>query len=198
MKTIRRGVFETNSSTMHSLTIAFGTENEDLKKIIGSDILRFGVRKPEEIDEANEKTKKNWAIYIDKTYSWQDRADLLFWKLICMEYDVKEFLVTQSKIQDIFEKRGIKIEFIIKPNIDYILEYCYGGSDNDVYRDLFDYNDPDFESNIINYIFSPYIIGYSYDDDCINSKEIDELNRGFSELFNEFPENAFGFQKCYR
>jgi hypothetical protein len=197
MKTIRRGVFETNSSTMHSLTIAFGTENEDLKKIIGSDILRFGVRKPEEIDEANEKTKKNWAIYIDKTYSWQDRADLLFWKLICMDYDVMEFLVTQSKIQDIFEKRGIKTEFIIKPNIDYILENCYVESDH-VYRELFDYNSPDFESNIINYIFSPYIVEYSYDDDCINSKGIDELNRGFSELFNEFPENAVGFQKSYR
>ena len=197
MKTIRRGVFETNSSTMHSLTIAFGTENEDLKKIMGSDTLRFGVRKPEEIDEANERTKKNWAIYIDKTYLWQDRADLLFWKLICTEYDVKEFLVTQSKIQDIFEKRGIKTEFIIKPNIDYILENCYVESDP-VYRELFDYNSPDFESNIINYIFSPYIVEYSYEDDCINSKEIDELNRGFSELFNEFPENAVGFQKNYR
>ena len=197
MKTIRRGVFETNSSTMHSLTIAFGTENEDLKKIIGSDTLRFGVRNPEEIDEANEKTKKNWAIYIDKTYSWQDRADLLFWKLICMDYDVMEFLVIQSKIQDIFKKRGIKTEFIIKPNIDYILENCYVESDH-VYRELFDYNNPDFESNIINYIFSPYIVEYSYDDDCINSKGIDELNREFSELFNEFPENAVGFQKNYR
>ena len=197
MKTIRRGVFETNSSTMHSLTIAFGTENEDLKKIIGSDTLRFGVRKPEEIDEANEKTKKNWAIYIDKTYSWQDRADLLFWKLICMDYDVMEFLVIQSKIQDIFKKRGIKTEFIIKPNIDYILENCYVEGDH-VYRELFDYNNPDFESNIINYIFSPYIVEYSYDDDCINSKGIDELNREFSELFNEFPENAVGFQKNYR
>ena len=197
MKTIRRGVFETNSSTMHSLTIAFGTENEDLKKIIGSDTLRFGVRKPEEIDEANEKTKKNWAIYIDKTYSWQDRADLLFWKLICMDYDVMEFLVIQSKIQDIFKKRGIKTEFIIKPNIDYILENCHVEGDH-VYRELFDYNNPDFESNIINYIFSPYIVEYSYDDDCINSKGIDELNREFSELFNEFPENAVGFQESYR
>ena len=194
----RIGVFETNSSTMHSLVIAFGTENEDLKKIIGSDTLRFGVRKPEEIEKANKKTKKNWAIDIDKTYSWQDRADLLFWKLICTEYnDTKEVLVIQSKIQDIFEKRGIKTEFIIEPNIDYILNNCYVEYDP-VYRKLFDFNNPDFESNIINYIFSPYIVEYSYDDDCINSKEIDELNREFSELFNEFPENAIGFRESYR
>jgi len=193
----RIGVFETNSSTMHSLVIAFGTENKDLKKIIGSDTLRFGVRKPEEIDKENEKTKKNWAIEIDKTYSWQDRADLLFWKLIEYDGDGKEVLVIRSKIQDIFEKRGIKTEFIIEPNIDYIIENCYVEYDP-VYRKLFDYNNPDFESNIINYIFSPYIVEYSYDDDCINSKEIDELNREFSELFNEFPENAIGFQERCR
>ena len=41
MITKRNNLFETNSSTMHSLTIAFGFEDEDLKKIIGSDTLSY-------------------------------------------------------------------------------------------------------------------------------------------------------------
>ena len=117
MKTSRQGVFETNSSTMHSLTIAFGSEKKDLKKIIGSDTLKFGTRNPEEIDKANRNTKKNWAIEIDKTYSWQDRADLLFWKLITTIDQTTQFLMVQDKIRKIFEKRGIKVEFLIEPNI---------------------------------------------------------------------------------
>ena len=102
MKTSRQGVFETNSSTMHSLTIAFGSEKKDLKKIIGSDTLKFGTRNPEEIDKANRNTKKNWAIEIDKTYSWQDRADLLFWKLITTIDQTTQFLIVQDKIRKIF------------------------------------------------------------------------------------------------
>ena len=197
MKASRQGVFETNSSTMHSLTIAFGSEKEDLKKIIGSDTLRLGVRNPEEIDKANENTRKNWAIDIDKTYSWQDRADLLFWKLITTTDRTTQFLIIQDKIRKIFEKRGIKVEFLIEPNIDYISKECYPENDS-VYDKLLDWTDPDFELQVINFIFSPYIIEYSYEDDCISYKEIEKLEKEFDELFSEFPENAVGFRETDR
>lgn len=198
MKTSRQGVFETNSSTMHSLTIAFGSEKEDLKKIIGSDTLKFGTRNPEEIDKANRNTKKNWAIEIDKTYSWQDRADLLFWKLITTTDQTTRFLIIQDKIRKTFEKRGIKVEFLIGPNIDYISkECCYPESDS-VYDKLLDWTDPDFELQVINFIFSPYIIEYSYEDDCISHKEIEKLEKEFDELLDEFPENAVGFRETDR
>jgi hypothetical protein len=194
MKTNRQGVFETNSSTMHSLTFAFGSEKKDLKKIIGSDTLKFGTRNPEEIDMANKNTRKNWAIEIDKTYSWQDRADLLFWKLITTTDQTIRFLIIQDKIRKIFEKRGIKVEFLIEPNIDYISRECYPENDR-VYTKLFDWADPDFELQVINFIFSPYIIEYYYESDCISHKEFIKLEKGFSELFNEFPENAVGFRE---
>lgn len=197
MITKRNNLFETNSSTMHSLTIAFGSEKEDLKKIIGSDTLRFGTRNPEEIDKANEKTRKNWAIDIDKTYSWQDRADLLFWKLITTIDQTTQFLIVQDKIRKIFEGRGIKVEFLIEPNISYISKECYSCSDR-VYDKLFDWTDPDFELQIINFIFSPYIVEYSYEDNYISYKESEELEKGFDELFNEFPENAVGFREADR
>lgn len=199
MITKRTGLFETNSSTMHSLTIAFGSENEDLKKFIGSDTLRFGTRNPKEIDRSNEKTRKNWAIEIDKTYSWQDRADILFWKLITTIDQTIQFLIIQDKIRRIFEKRGIKVEFLIEPNIDYISRECYSSSWGDsVYNKLLDWANPDFELQVINFIFSPYIVEYSYADDCISYKEIENLEKEFNELFSEFPENAVGFRETDR
>jgi len=197
MITKRNNLFETNSSTMHSLTIAFGSENEDLKKIIGSDTLRLGTRTPEEINKSNEKTKKNWAIDIDKTYSWQDKADLLFWRLITTVGETRQFLIVQKNIKKIFEKRGIKVEFLIEPNIDYISEECYSWSDS-IYDKLFDWTDPDFELQVINFIFSPYIVEYSYEDDYISFKEIEKLEKEFDELFDEFPENAVGFRETDR
>jgi hypothetical protein len=197
MITKRNNLFETNSSTMHSLTIAFGSEKEDLKKIMGSDTLRFGTRNPEEIDKANEKTKKNWAIDIDKTYSWQDRADLLFWKLITTIDQTTQFLIVQDKIRKIFEKRGIKVEFLIEPNIDYISKECYPEDDR-IYDKLFDWTDPDFELQVINFIFSPYIVEYSYEDNYYSYREIEKLEKEFGELFDEFPENAVGFRETDR
>lgn len=197
MKTIRNNVFETNSSTMHSLTFAFGSEKKDLKKIIGSDTLRFGTRNSEEIDKANKNTRKNWAIEIDKTYSWQDRADLLFWKLITTTDQTIRFLIIQDKIRKTFEKRGIKVEFLIEPNIDYISRECYPESDS-VYNKLLDWADPDFELQVINFIFSPYIIEYSYESDCISRKELEKLEKEFDELLDEFPKHSVGFRETDR
>jgi len=194
MVQIRTSVFETNSSTMHSLTFAYGMEKEDLKKIMGSDTLRFGVRNPEEIDKVNEKQKKNWATNIDKSVSWQDRADILFWKLLAYSGSAGFFIIVQHKIKEIFEKRGIKVEFLIESNIKYIIdnyEYSREGSISD---ELFSYNSPEFEEQIINFIFSPYILEYTYADDCISSEEYWSLRKDFDELLLEFPEDAVGFQ----
>jgi len=196
MKKIRTGLFETNSSTMHSLTFAYGMEKEDLKKIIGSDTLKFGTRNPDEIDKSNEKTRKNWATDIDKSVSWQDRADILFWRLLEYSHSVGFFIIVQQKIKEIFEKRGIKVEFLIEPNIKYIINnYEYSSDNGDSISDkLFSYDSPEFEEKIINFIFSPHILEYSYEDDCISDEGYKELQKDFNELMSEFPENAVGFQ----
>lgn len=195
MKQTRTSVFETNSSTMHSLTFAYGMEKEDLKKIIGSDTLKFGVRNPDEIDKANEKNTKNWAIDIDKTVSWQDRADLLFWKLLAHSCSAGFFIVIQHKIKEVFEKRGIKVEFLVEPNLKYIIDnYEYSRDGDSICDELFSYNSPEFEEQIINFIFSPYILEYCYEDDCISSEEYESLQKDFDELMLEFPEDAVGFQ----
>lgn len=194
MKKTRRSLFETNSSTMHSLTFAYGMEKEDLKKIIGSDTLKFGVRNPDEIDKANEKTKKNWATDIDKSVPWQDRADILFWKILEYSCSAGSFFIILHKIKEIFEKRGIKVEFLIDPNIDYISEnYEYSRDGDSISNELF-YDNSEFEEKIINFIFSPYILEYTYADDCISSEEYWSLRKDFNEIMLEFPENAVGFQ----
>ena len=195
MKKIRRSLFETNSSTMHSLTFAYGMEKEDLKKIIGSDTLKFGTRNPDEIDKANEKTRKNWATNIDKSVSWQDRADILFWRLLRYSNGAGFFIIVQHKIKEIFEKRGIKVEFLIEPNIDYIIEnYEYSREGDNISDEFFSYDNPEFEEQIINFIFSPYILEYTYADDCISDEEYEGLQKDFNELMLEFPKDAVGFQ----
>lgn len=196
MKQIRQGLFETNSSTMHALTFAYGMEKEDLKKIIGSDTLKFGVRNLEDINQSKRKNVKNWATIIDKSVSWQDRADILFWWLLGYSHGAGFFIVVQQKIKRIFEKRGIKVEFLIEPNIEYIIEnYEYNyDSNSSIGDELFSYDSPEFEEKIINFIFSPYILEYAYADDCISNEEYKSLEKDFDELMSEFPEDAVGFQ----
>ena len=190
MKQTRQGLFETNSSTMHALTFAYGMEKEDLKKIIGSDTLKFGVRTPEEI---NKETRKNWAIDIDKSVSWQDRADLFFWKLLGAADSPASVLITLEKIREVFKKYGIEVEFLIAKNIEYLKEEFYSGEGDSVNFNLTNYADEDFEDQLINFIFSPYILEYTYDDDCISNEAYEKLQKDFDEVLQEFPEDAVGF-----
>lgn len=200
MKNKRNNLFETNSSTMHSLTFAFGTEKTDLKKIIGSNILQFGVRTLEDIDNAYKNTKKNYAIDIDKTFSWQDRADIIFWKLLTTSCSSANLIITQEKIRKIFKKRGIEVKFLIEKNIKYIEEnykdYCYYEyGDDEVNKKLLDYKDDNFEDQIINFIFSPYILEYTFCDEGMSLETFNKLEKDFNELLSEFPEGATGFQE---
>lgn len=194
MKQTRTSVFETNSSTQHSLTFAFEVNKGNLKTLIGSDTIRFGVRTLDEIDDANTK-KKNYAVDCDNTFSWQDRADLFFWKLLKAAVSPAGVLITLEKIRGVFKKYGIEVEFLIAKNIEYLKEeFRYSGEGDAVDFNLTNYADEDFEDQLINYIFSPYILEYSFSDDCIGGKEIDRLENDFDEVLQEFPEGAVGFR----
>ncbi len=197
-RSVRQGVFETNSSTQHSLTFAFEVNKGDLKTLIGSDTIRFGVRTLDEIDNANTK-KKNYAVDCDNTFSWQDRADLFFWKLLKAANSPASILITLEKIREVFKKYGIEVEFLIAKNIEYLKEeFRYSGEGDAVDFNLTNYVDEDFEDQLINYIFSPYILEYSFSDDCIGGKEIDRLEEEFNEVLHEFPEGAVGFRESDR
>lgn len=194
MKQTRTSVFETNSSTQHSLTFAFEVNKGNLKTLIGSDTIRFGVRTLEEIDNANTK-KKNYVVDCDNTFSWQDRADLFFWKLLKAAVSPAGVLITLEKIREVFKKYRIEVEFLIAKNIGYLEEeFRYSGDGDSVDYNLTNYADEDFEDQLINYIFSPYILEYSFSDDCIGGKEIDRLEEEFDEVLQEFPEGAVGFR----
>jgi hypothetical protein len=197
-RSVRQGVFETNSSTQHSLTFAFEVNKGDLKTLIGSDTIRFGVRTLDEIDNANTK-KKNYAVDCDNTFSWQDRADLFFWKLLKAANSPASIHITLEKIREVFKKYGIEVEFLIAKNIEYLKENFIDSGDGDsVDFNLTNYADEDFEDQLINYIFSPYILEYSFSDDCIGGKEIDRLEKEFNEVLQEFPEGAVGFRDSDR
>lgn len=192
-RSVRQGVFETNSSTQHSLTFAFEVNKGDLKTLIGSDTIRFGVRTLEEIDNANTK-KKNYVVDCDNTFSWQDRADLFFWKLLGAANSPAGILIALEKIREVFKKYGIEVEFLIAKNIEYLKEeFRYSGDGDSVDFNLTNYADEDFEDQLINYIFSPYILEYSFSDDSIEGKEIDRLEEEFNEVLQEFPKGAVGF-----
>lgn len=193
-RSVRQRVFETNSSTQHSLTFAFEVNKGNLKTLIGSDTIRFGVRTLDEIDNANTK-KKNYAVDCDNTFPWQDRADLFFWKLLGAANSPAGILIALEKIREVFKKYGIEVEFLIAKNIEYLKEeFRYSGEGDAVDFNLTNYADEDFEDQLINYIFSPYILEYSFSDDCIGGKEIDRLEEEFNEVLQEFPKGAVGFR----
>ena len=77
-------------------------------------------------------------------------------------------------------------------------EFGYSGEGDSVDFLLTNYVDEDFEDQLINYIFSPYILEYSFSDDCIGGEEIDRLEKDFDEVLQEFPVGAVGFKDSDR
>lgn len=202
-RSVRQGVFETNSSTQHSLTFTYEATNLDLKSIIGSNVLRFGVRKAKKIrEEWLENRENDWFLDIDSTHSWQDRADILFDKLITNHLSAPKFLIMLEKIKEVFDKRGIKVEFLIKENLDTIEEAAeeddYYWEEDEIYSDLLNYYSPKLESMLINFIFSPHILEYSFCDENLSFEQQDAIEDRIKDLVSVFPKDKEGFFKHTR
>lgn len=126
---IRRNVFETNSSSVHTLSICKDPVN--IEKYAGT-TLKFGIHLIEK-DIGNE---------------FQDKLDTIFNYMVTND-SLSNFVRCKNMIEKVLSKYEIKCKFLIDENG----EYEYGG-DEGVLDNLFDSTNPDFENDLICFIFN--------------------------------------------
>ena len=173
----RPGLFETNSSTTHSLTITRGRVTpeviEKFKKENGTHIV-FGINSYDEIYNII------WHLPgIDENTPFQIKADILYISMyVWNNDDILEFLHNRNALQKKLEELGFTVEFREDPKL--ILNEGFHKSDVD--ENIFDYlwNDNNTDE-VIDYLFDDHVLFYMWNDECYEEcpKEIDEAEERF-------------------
>lgn len=131
---IRHSVFETNSSSTHTLTICTKPVDDEILKLYAGTTLKFGLPWQER----------------DKGNHFQDRLDDLF-DYMTYTNDLSHFMSTKYRIEKVLSKYDINCVFLISDTGEYD-NYSYGY--NNVFDDLFAEKDADFEQLLLEYIFN--------------------------------------------
>lgn len=129
---IRRGVFETNSSSVHTLTICL--EPVNIEKYAG---MTFKLGIPWDKRQTNDKL--------------QERLDSLF-DYMTMNDSLTNFIYCKNRINKVISKYEIKFDYLIDENG----EYESSGWCEDVLDNIFNNNvdDETFEKYLLGYIFN--------------------------------------------
>ena len=180
MKQIRYRIFETNSSTTHSLTIARNTVTsetiEKFKKENGTHII-FGLNPYEKIEKVLYEDPT-----IDENTPFQIKADILYFSMyLWNDCEVAEFLVNKKELQDKLIDLGFTVEFREDPKLFEDYEYKYHR--DDVSENLFEnmwYN----TNEIIDFLFGSHVLYYTWCDECM-SKCPEEINKAL-DRFEEY------------
>ena len=156
MKQIRPGIFETNSSTTHSLTIARNKVTpeviEEFKKEHGTHII-FGLYPYEKIENVLCEDPS-----IDENTPFQVKADIL----------------------DKLSELGFTVEFREDPKLFENYEYQYHR--DDVSENLFENMWYDI-NEVIDFLFGNHVLYYTWCDECMPKcpEEIDQALDRFME-----------------
>ncbi len=124
---IRRNVFETNSSSVHTLSICKDPVN--IEKYAGS-TFKFGM---------------SWT---ERNNKLQEKLDAIFFYMVSND-SLSNFIRCKNMIEKVFSKYEIKCEFLIDENGEYEFE-----AEEEVLDNLFDPNNTEFESDLICFIFN--------------------------------------------
>ena len=187
----RPGLFETNSSTTHSLTITRGRVTpeviEKFKKENGTHIV-FGINSYEKIYNII------WNLPgIDENTPFQIKADILYISLYVWNNGILEFLHNRNALQEKLEELGFTVEFREDPEL--ILNE--GLHESDMSENIFDYlwydNNTD---NVIDYLFDDHVLFYMWCDECMPEcpKEIVEAKNRFCN----YKKTEEQVNYCYR
>lgn len=162
---VRQNVFETNSSSVHSLTFVKVKDTDiDIKSIVGNKVV-FG------------KENHDWYRFGDGIHTitpkmgYQERIDFI-WNLVWGNYDhygnslnIREYAMFKKRFTELFNKYGVDVEF----NEDLNYESCY--YDEPLVIGLIrefsnvDSNEIDY-TDMLGFIFSKHIDLYEFADDC--------------------------------
>lgn len=150
MRTIRKGIFETNSSSTHTLVIS----NEDTlakKDFLYFDFDEFGWEF-EEYNTPEERASYLWTYFV---YMYSDYDSSTH------TYDYSKALEWKDKLENILNNNGIKCEFA-DPYIKDTGYIDHGNELNGFFESMIE-NDND---KLINYLFGSDSAIYTGNDNC--------------------------------
>jgi hypothetical protein len=156
----RKGVFETNSSTVHTVTIF--NEGTDYSQYVGKTFV-LGKDIPQDILWGEHKR--------DPLYKMQQ----LWMSMVGSYNSIGGYFRDCQKVKDTFAKIGINIEFTTDP--DDFDEWRYEDLD-EIYTVLSD------EDETINFVFNNDSWYDSYCDDCGEKDYYDEIKEG-SKIYQD-------------
>lgn len=158
---VRRNVFETNSSSVHTLSICTKSIDDDILKMYAGTTLNFG--SPWQNRETGNK--------------FQDRLDFLF-DYMTYSDSLSHFIQCKYKIEKVLSKYEIKCNYLISETGDYDNYSC----NDDVFNGLFDEDDETFEKDLLCYIFNDKSKVDYFNRDYFNeSEDLPKENKNFVE-----------------
>lgn len=194
MKQIRKGTFETNSSSTHSLTIKKLNEFPNIKDIVGDTIV-VGLIDPNDIQDKINSYIKKFTTAINSDVHWQERLDYFWWCVhnTC-EYDcsVSKHIMLRSFISKVFEKYGVSVKFDDNyEKYEYGYAYVRFAAFEEIVSELEKDDYETFENMFLSYLFGD-IYGYNFCDEGVCGELYDEYTKDIDENLKSF----IG-EKCY-
>lgn len=177
MLRLRNNIFETNSSTTHSLTIARNKVTpeviEKFKKENGTHII-FGLNKYEDIE------KVLWDDpSIDENTPFQIKADILYFSMYVWTdcYSIRQYILDKKLLTSKLEELGFTVEFREEDDILKDYSNTYDLDDNEfvnMYHNI---------DEVIDYLFGNHVLYYSWCDE-----EGMEFPESIEEALHRFAE----------
>lgn len=158
---IRQGVFETNSSSVHTLSISKSKSNfSKIKNSITK--ITFG-------------PKQEYCYDAD---SVQDKINQIFCYVICGD-SLKHFISCKNKIERCLKSVGISCEFEFDENYDY----CWYCESRYVFDELFAEDDEAFTLLFLNYIYDESSYTDCVNDNYFNETEFRNTHKDFENYY---------------
>lgn len=158
---IRQGVFETNSSSVHTLSISKSKSNfSKIKNSITK--ITFG-------------PKQEYCYDAD---SVQDKINQIFCYVICGD-SLKHFISCKNKIERCLKSVGISCEFKFDENYDY----CWYCESRYVFDELFAEDDETFTLLFLNYIYDESSYTDCVNDNYFNETEFRNTHKDFENYY---------------
>lgn len=189
----RHNIFETNSSTTHSLTITTNKitpeEIEQFKKEHGTHII-FGKNSYEKIyDKLYDEPA------INEYTPFQIKADILYFSMYVWNNsgNVAEFLYNRNLLQRTLENMGFTVEFREDPKVIEEYDYHRYDLDDNEFENLWR---GDYIDEVISFLFNPRTLYYSWcDEGCMECpKAIIEAEIRFSEYHQTDEQKTYYYR----
>ena len=145
---IRRGVFETNSSSVHTLSIS--KDKDILSKVKNISEIVF---------------EQDSTFYSHSNNDVQIKINEIM-EYVLSDNDLSKFINSTNKIKRCLDSVGISCKFNLNENTDY---YCYC-ENRDVFDELFDEDDETFTFLFLNFLFNDLSYTDIFDRDIFDIK----------------------------